>query len=939
MMYDKDFLLKLDNHREKEIYARIINLDFDENPIEQIEGQVIGGSINIDGTSAVRRTFSINLVAQDININDYLWGLKTKCKVEIGVKNIIDKKYPDIIWFKQGVYVITAFNVSHTVNNYQISISGKDKMCLLNGELGGSLPASIDFGVEEYYDKESNKTYYNHIPIKTILKESLHTYANEPYHNIILNDLDETAVELLDYKGDSDHPLYIFLNEAGIEEDSNFTLNGDTEVTVNGSPIKIKDIKNYNNRLIISSEITDEEDKPTKVEANGKEYTIAKITYGQTAGYRITELTYPGELISNIGESLTSIYDKIVSMLGGYEYFYDLDGRFVFQKKNIYTITSWNSLITDSNGTYADSAALASANSYEFKGHNLITSFQNSPNLQNLKNDYSIWGVRETVSGAEIPIHYRYAIDNKPNEYTQFPVSKDDVENYQIKHPEIKMTLRASTDEERKKWNSELNPPGTKEKDIIKIEVCNSFTSTDYDWREIIYQMAADYYAYNQLDDFLVKVAAANPQYPTGKTGYEQYYIDLQGFWRQLYNPFEINNPEYEKVELDDKETNEDNLYILGKYTKIQIPEKDSKEEIPNEKKIPDDEREREKLFAIVKVNGSNELHPLLDAIQINYKDSFIKPNSSTTFYIIGTTGEPVPIPYSVQDLISKNEIYTIDEEDDNKTPKKLIMCNSYLRDMYIYKYENDNEYHSVKTIFDSDEELKKVFYDDNKYKKQISQSPLTIEGKYDETKEDLKTYSHIEYFNIIYKYFNNNDKENNEKFLYWSKDIKTNPEGLNFWFDFLEASGSELGKYSISSIGDRAKVTNDKNVKSIYYRTVPNIIFITAEQAKTVDFSNKTGYGVVNIQQSLEGLFNISSQGKSAQDKLDELLYNHSYCIENITIQSIPVYYLEPNTRIFVQDDNSKINGSYTISRISLPLTYNGTMSITATKIPERLL
>ena len=80
------------------------------------------------------------------------------------------------------------------------------------------------------------------------------------------------------------------------------------------------------------------------------------------------------------------------------------------------------------------------------------------------------------------------------------------------------------------------------------------------------------------------------------------------------------------------------------------------------------------------------------------------------------------------------------------------------------------------------------------------------------------------------HKYFNNNDEENNKKFLYWSKDIKTNPEGLNFWFDFLEASGSELGKYSISSIGDRAKVTNDKNVKSIYYRTIPNIIFITAE-------------------------------------------------------------------------------------------------------------
>jgi hypothetical protein len=40
--------------------------------------------------------------------------------------------------------------------------------------------------------------------------------------------------------------------------------------------------------------------------------------------------------------------------------------------------------------------------------------------------------------------------------------------------------------------------------------------------------MALDYYKYNFLDDFELKVAAANPDlYPTGRTGYEQYYRDL----------------------------------------------------------------------------------------------------------------------------------------------------------------------------------------------------------------------------------------------------------------------------------------------------------------------------------------------------------------------------------------------------------------------------
>jgi len=35
-------------------------------------------------------------------------------------------------------------------------------------------------------------------------------------------------------------------------------------------------------------------------------------------------------LIAKVGESLTSVLDKLVKMLGEYEYFYDTDGRFVF---------------------------------------------------------------------------------------------------------------------------------------------------------------------------------------------------------------------------------------------------------------------------------------------------------------------------------------------------------------------------------------------------------------------------------------------------------------------------------------------------------------------------------------------------------------------------------------------------------------------------------
>jgi len=141
---DDEFLATLLEQQEREIYARVASLDINEFPIEYIEGKVTQGNINIDGSSAVRRTCSLTMVAEDVNFHDYYWGLCTKFKLEIGVANKLTGEYspeqgmyPDIVWFPEGIFIISAFNTSLSVNSYTISITGKDKMCTLNGEFGG----------------------------------------------------------------------------------------------------------------------------------------------------------------------------------------------------------------------------------------------------------------------------------------------------------------------------------------------------------------------------------------------------------------------------------------------------------------------------------------------------------------------------------------------------------------------------------------------------------------------------------------------------------------------------------------------------------------------------------------------------------------------------------------------------------------------------------
>jgi hypothetical protein len=150
-------------------------------------------------------------------------------------------------------------------------------------------------------------------------------------------------------------------------------------------------------------------------------------------------------------------------------------------------------------------------------------------------------------------------------------------------------------------------------------------------------------------------------------------------------------------------------------------------------------------------------------------------------------------------------------------------------------------------------------------------------------------SYIKNDYYKDTYFYIKDNDWKD------WTVNILDAPDQLNFWFDFLDAE-SELGQFSVPMIGDRVKAVNDTSVTSIYFREVPKLIFTIPSDSRDL-----SGYSKVYINRNLESLFSISSQGRSAHELKDELLYNHSYCIENITIQSIPIYHLNPNVRVFV--------------------------------------
>lgn len=369
--YDPTFLKELDKVKVRTQYAKIVLLTFDEKPIKEIQGTISAGTVTVNGTAAVRRTLSLTMIANpevsNIENIENLISINKKIKVFIGYDNYLVKykeQYGDIIWFPLGTYVISNATLSSSATAFNISISGKDKMVMLDGTVGGILPASTSF--HEIYVSDDNGIYtaVEYPTIFQIIQEAVHHIGGEPLHKIIIEDIDEQSKLLIKYNGDT--------------------------------PIHFKD--DYSSFKISKSNQTNYPNTYVK---------------GEDIGYELTDTTFPGELVLNAGQSVASMLDKIAKTFGNFEFFYDLDGNFRFREKRNYLNNSYTP-ITELNGESYVRAFSESPYSYTFNNEEGQITLNANPKYDNIKNDFVVWGQRETSSGTKIDFRYHLVIDEKP---------------------------------------------------------------------------------------------------------------------------------------------------------------------------------------------------------------------------------------------------------------------------------------------------------------------------------------------------------------------------------------------------------------------------------------------------------------------------------------------------------------------------------------------
>ena len=1036
---DEAFLELVNKQKIKEQFAKITLLDWEENPIQDIQGIVTGGSINLDGKSSIRRTCNLNLFIEKENANvtniNNLISINKKVWLEIGYTNTTDyyKDY-DILWFPQGTLVVINPSISHGTNGTSISLQLKDKMCLLNGECGGVIPASTQF--DKYETIDENGMYIIERPvIIQIIRELVNHFGGEQLGKIIIGDIDNRIKTVMKWTGNS--PLYLINNE--------------------GSYSMTTDYSKTNNNYI-------------------------QYEYGEDIGYIYSDFYYPSDLIANAGDTVVTILDKIKNMLGNFEYFYDIEGNFIFQEVKNYLNTTQAKVDTYLKNDFISSKIdlqnikkedylidISKGKAvYKFDDSNLITSYSNSPQFNMIKNDFVVWGIRKNANGNDVPIRYHLAIDKKPqigNIYDCFfyedpddklikakmPIKFKDKSKFPTKGSEGVFYLDSSTDIIYK-WDGEegeyIAVSGEK---ILDFKTKSEFPEKGE--KETIYW---------DLD--------ADKQYIWGIDKDSQHYKDTQ---EKITNLISKNDKEIEELEeqlkKDRAELEELNKQRRAKQVEIVGLEKDVDSEEHNQTKTKDDisvlqnQLKEEKKYlqllnteikAIYKeITGSETYEDTIGRYgegnidlwnRVPVQDSngdyhtlwpfaIFDPNPQSTTYqkailIPGVINKKlVDVKEAYDHYQSTNEylgIWDSDKIEDGKkyvenleTQQKILYSRILINDkvmtvLEITHKEIPNQENKIKQIEnqitdkkselkkiesaleDAEEALEKAEKELEEIKKKIEELEKKIKAAEDKIAEIKKTqieelkklneeaYEYIEVEPIKFDKVQTTDWRTelylqgvqaeplgihsnyyytellnewpklydlrkkiiniNEEDVYtgdFYEEVLKTPSDIDFFLDIIDSSAA-ISQFSVSNIGRRTKVINDNNVNCIFEPDIPDFILIEAKQEDTEKKRlecEKRGQKFIQIDSSIYNMLAVGGTARSAYDVVRDLLYQHTSYNESITIQALPIYYLEPNIRIEVRDIESDIYGDYMISSISIPLDVNGTMSISATRALEK--
>lgn len=153
--------------------------------------------------------------------------------------------------------------------------------------------------------------------------------------------------------------------------------------------------------------------------------------------------------------------------------------------------------------------------------------------------------------------------------------------------------------------------------------------------------------------------------------------------------------------------------------------------------------------------------------------------------------------------------------------------------------------------------------------------------------------------------------------------------------------TNEDLRGFAITEIGAREKVIGNSDINCIMAPKFPNIVYIQAGQDNTAELRQEAilnRQAFAQVDDTFYKKLILGRLTKPAYDYVRSIFHEISSYRDSINLTVIPKYWLKPNTRISVNDEQSSVRGDYVISSITYPLAPSGSMNISASKAIERI-
>lgn len=1049
---DSVFLKQLDEIKHKHIFTKLLLLDKHSRVEEELMGYAKEGStLGIDGSSAVRRTCSLSLVMdgsteeKNARIQNLL-SLNRKMKLQIGVKNVYQSIFPDyatedFFWFPLGVFFINTVSYSNSEEGLIITLSLSDKMCLLNGENGGVIPADTVLNTMETYVPETTEgtitknneeedatvmtgrmimSQGEQVPIEEIITELVNHFGAEDLTNIVL-DLPEN-IRLCQGWGGNSFPLYCeyestsgqvgketvdikdftqpknyFLkddikNQMTNDEKNKFKSPHKLANSINekdrqyiilrkkqivldeipydyyimkDGPLEDPDTSEYGQTSIVSDDTTTEYEYKNGISAKD----LVLLNASGDIGFTFTDLVYPNtsnDFIATKGSAITDSLDSIKQVLENYEYFYDTEGRFRFQEIKNYLNTSqstdflnslkaskkvkkdWEEInkvekelitkqeTTNENSNQQDAEEKQVFDTdfiqtnysldkyrdtvvYDFSNSPLIIDISNDPQYSLIKNDFIIWG----ENGSGLPIRYHVAIDDIPDSnwcYTQYwmyskMVSLDTaIDSIDTTEGGYVDTLTCLKDIPTAQTKGDF--PAEGQLDTFYYMSSKDYTDDNDDCDKVYYWNGVDYYIYycngsgkysftldNETDEQVTELLKKYNE--TDGTVAKEWHIEpIEDTYGNKSNYYTMQITEENKEKEAAQVALDHPPYIRtvkitktlddGTQTDEYIPEiVDGRGYQVRYVRYDTTDDWRSSIFLEGKINeldGTANNNPYYAELKNEWpKIVNIYPPEKEGGHIIGFTDSKTDdddksdgITLELKDSLDLTQAtYYLDILNPSDRIKKFSVSAIGRRsDVYTET--------GVNCIFEDD--LPPYVYIDNQMVDKIKKVKYSYKEDIDDKEEEAKT----EYVEAL--------------------------------TDFsLEMMQQEITKRT----NELQNATNSELTanQSAFLQTAYDDI---CSQIKT---ATELGYNPVILYHSQYKKLLGGGAACSAYEQAKNIIYQGTGYNEKITVTMMPVYYLEPNTRIRLQDTATGINGEYVIDSIDLPLDGTGTMSIVCSR------